>query len=103
MPRARLTLVEEEAAFGLEIERLRAAGERVGAMLPPEWPLAEDRQTLVYEWASMEEGAAQAQRLFAGLRELDMRGATVIVCPLPRAEGVGLAMRDRLQKAARKR
>lgn len=101
-PRARLMLVEGEAAFRLELERLRAAGERIGAMLPPEWTLAEDQQTLVYEWASMAEGAAQAQRLFAGLRELDMRGATVIVCPLPRAEGVGLAMRDRLQKAARK-
>jgi len=39
--------------------------------------------------------------LFAGLRELDGAGATVIICPLPRDVGLGVALRDRLLKAAR--
>ena len=42
-----------------------------------------------------------ARRLFAGLRELDAAGATVIVCPLPENKGLGIAIRDRLLKAAR--
>jgi L-threonylcarbamoyladenylate synthase len=33
---------------------------------------------------------------------LDEAGATVILCPLPDLGGVGLALRDRLEKAARK-
>ena len=33
--------------------------------------------------------------------ELDAAGATVIICPLPAAEGLGIAIRDRLTKAAR--
>ena len=42
-----------------------------------------------------------ARRLYAGLRELDAQGATVIFCPLPKNEGLGTAMRDRLFRAAR--
>jgi L-threonylcarbamoyladenylate synthase len=36
------------------------------------------------------------------LRWLDAAGAAVIICPLPEAKGIGVAIRDRLQKAARK-
>jgi L-threonylcarbamoyladenylate synthase len=42
-----------------------------------------------------------ASALFAGLRQLDAGGLDVIACPLPPAEGLGLALRDRLEKAAR--
>lgn len=41
-----------------------------------------------------------AQRLFAALRALDSYGLVVILCPLPPSEGIGLAIRDRLQRAA---
>ena len=41
-----------------------------------------------------------AEKLYAGLRALDAEGCTVILCPLPPAEGVGEAIRDRLRKAA---
>jgi len=37
------------------------------------------------------------------LRELDAQGATVILCPLPSEQGIGLALRDRLRKAAREK
>jgi L-threonylcarbamoyladenylate synthase len=35
------------------------------------------------------------------MRALDEEGVEVIVCPLPPAEGIGLAVRDRLRKAAK--
>lgn len=41
-----------------------------------------------------------AQRLFAGLRELDATGVTVILARLYPPEGIGLAIRDRLIRAA---
>jgi L-threonylcarbamoyladenylate synthase len=40
-----------------------------------------------------------AHKLFSGLRALDAEGCTVILCPVPPAEGIGAAMRDRLRKA----
>jgi hypothetical protein len=41
-----------------------------------------------------------AARLYAGLRWLDEHQATVILCPVPPATGIGLAIVDRLRKAA---
>jgi L-threonylcarbamoyladenylate synthase len=35
------------------------------------------------------------------LRELDAAGATIILCPMPGNHGLGVAIRDRLLKAAR--
>ena len=49
-------------------------------------------------WTKPEE---LARELYAGLRALDAEGCTVILCPLPPAEGIGVAIRDRLRKAAR--
>jgi L-threonylcarbamoyladenylate synthase len=47
-------------------------------------------------WAAPEE---LARSLYAGLRALDAAGCTVILCPVPPAEGIGAAIRDRLIKA----
>ena len=47
-------------------------------------------------WSAPEE---MAHELYAGLRALDGAGCTVILCPLPPAEGIGAAIRDRLIKA----
>jgi L-threonylcarbamoyladenylate synthase len=41
-----------------------------------------------------------AHRLFASFRVLDAQGVVVILCVLPPATGLGLAVRDRLQRAA---
>lgn len=98
-PRARLLLVENEAemrsvALGL------ASAERVGVMLPFGWTV--DQAVEAFAWADWADGDGLAQRVFAGLRELDARGASVIVCPIPAMGGVGEALRDRLGKAARR-
>ena len=56
---------------------------------------------LVFRWGRWNHYEELAQRLFAGLRWLDAAGATVIVCPMPAPEGIGVAIRDRLKRAAR--
>jgi len=80
-------------------EELSRAGERVGVMLPQGWTAT--AATEAFPWGEWEDRQALAQRLFAGLRDLDARGVTAILCPRPEAGGVGLAIRDRLEKAAR--
>jgi L-threonylcarbamoyladenylate synthase len=100
-PRARLLLVEKadtKKIFSLAAG-LQAAGETVGVMLPA--ALVKEGSYLVYEWGDLEDQEKLARRLFAGLRELDAAGATVIVCPLPENRGLGITIRDRLLKAAR--
>ncbi|HUZ97481.1 MAG TPA: L-threonylcarbamoyladenylate synthase [Edaphobacter sp.] len=96
-PRAKLILVASEKELHQQEEQL--AGEKIGVLLPKSWTVKPS--TEVFPWASWDDGEALAQRLFAGLRDLDIRGVTTILCPLPEASGVGLAIRDRLEKAAR--
>lgn len=98
-PRAKLMLVNGAAELSEKAEELSRAGERVGVMLPRGWAATASAE--VFSWGDWEDRQALAQRLFAGLRDLDSREVTVILCPLPEAGGVGLAIRDRLEKAAR--
>jgi L-threonylcarbamoyladenylate synthase len=99
-PRARLILLEWPADKLLGVaEQLQAAGEVVGIMLPGNVNIG--RPYLTYRWGELTDQGELARRLFAGLRELDAAGATVIVCPLPEDQGLGVAIRDRLLKAAR--
>jgi L-threonylcarbamoyladenylate synthase len=91
-PRARLLLVRlAEAA-------LPWRGERLGVMLPAE-VTAPAEAAAVFAWGRWAAPEEMAQGLYAGLRALDAQGCTVILCPLPPAEGIGAAMRDRLIKA----
>ena len=107
-PRARVELVFEpsrgqgpmELSLVEAIDRVPDQPEEVGVMLPEGWDASSAR--LVYRWGPWGDGEALARRLFAGLRELDERGAKVIVCPVPEMEGIGEAIRDRLRKAAMK-
>jgi len=108
-PRARMVLVERGGNENLRefwYRFLRVAGEQrgvVGLMLPSRFKEIEaNATTLIYRWGEWTDSAALAARLFAGLRELDARGAEVIVCPVPAADGIGDAVRDRLFKAALK-
>jgi len=71
----------------------------LGVMLPDEW--SGGGAPLIYEWGPWEDQALLAGRLYAGLRELDDRGATVILAPMPGIAGMGLAIQDRLKKAAK--
>ncbi|MGC2161798.1 MAG: L-threonylcarbamoyladenylate synthase [Silvibacterium sp.] len=106
-PLARLVLVDGAEAG--QVERFAAvaraaeqAGEKLGLMLPETFAYeGTGTKALVYRWGAWADEEELAQRLFAGLRWLDAAGATVIVCPLPEARGIGVAIRDRLKKAAR--
>ena len=69
-------------------------------MLPQGWTVPQDHIEL-FAWNSFDDNPALAHSLFSGLRDLDNRGVTVILCPLPSDNGLGLAIRDRLEKAAK--
>jgi L-threonylcarbamoyladenylate synthase len=100
-PRARLVLV------GAPLERLGKllaetardlVGEKVGVMLPAE-VVRPARVAAVFSWGRWAVPEELARALYAGLRALDDKGCTVILCPVPPAEGIGAAIRDRLLKA----
>jgi len=100
-PRARLVLIEGEWS---ELEA-RLAGvvmdlpeDQVGVMLPYGIH-APAGAAEVFAWGDWSAPAGMARSLYAGLRWLDGAGCTVILCPLPPAEGIGAAIRDRLLKA----
>jgi L-threonylcarbamoyladenylate synthase len=99
-PHATLILVDTESELNNRLKQLLADKEKVGVMLPQDWTI-HHRHVEIYRWNSFDNNEALAQTLFSGLRELDRRGVTVILCPLPANAGVGLAIRDRLQKAAK--
>lgn len=107
-PRARLILIDgsgeaQVAAFGDALKKAQQNGGAVGLMLPDEFEsvAANANGAIFYRWGKWSDAGGLAQRLFAGLRSLDRAGATVILCPLPAAAGIGVAMRDRLSKAAK--
>jgi L-threonylcarbamoyladenylate synthase len=104
-PRARLILVEgpqEILGKRLEIAALELHGERVGIMLPfgVDAPLGLAGCS-VFFWGRWTRPEEMARELYSGLRTLDQEGCTVILCPMPPAEGIGAAIRDRLSKGAR--
>jgi L-threonylcarbamoyladenylate synthase len=107
-PQAKLISVSgtREAFLAAVAEHVRQEGERgeyVGVMAPEQWL---DQQALasggvvIFDWGTWGNWQQLAQNLFAGLRYLDKPGVSVIVCPLPPEEGLGLALRDRLIRAA---
>jgi L-threonylcarbamoyladenylate synthase len=70
-------------------------------MTPEEFKSDVRGADFVFAWGRWSDLESMAQRLFAGLRWLDAQEATHIVCPLPPERGIGRALRDRLEKAAR--
>jgi L-threonylcarbamoyladenylate synthase len=122
-PRAQMVLVEtralesrtsesralenEEATIGFQlfqaVARLRGQGSsvRVGVMAPEEFKSDVSSADAVFGWGRWGDLDSLAKRLFSGLRWLDAQEATHIVCPLPAERGIGWALRDRLEKAAR--
>ena len=106
-PEARMILVEGNAEqFRATLEEQVSKlgdGDYVGAMVPESWL---DEHSLsrgglvIFDWGPWSDPARLAHNLFAGLRYLDKPGVSVIVCPLPAANGLGLALRDRLLRAA---
>lgn len=106
-PRARMVLVEAPdpnagaTAVLNRVELLTTEAAKVAIMVPEGWSRGSVR--LVHEWGPWDDLETLAARLFTGLRALDDAGANVIVCPLPKGGGLGDALRDRLQKAAREK
>ena len=107
-PRARLLVFEDEALAATweralaEVQALAQQGLRVGALVPDDLVsrfLAVGAQT-VMSVGALANPTEVAQRLFAGLRALDDAGVAVIVCGSFAPTGLGLAIRDRLWRAA---
>ncbi|MFF9896699.1 L-threonylcarbamoyladenylate synthase [Streptomyces longispororuber] len=96
-PSARVVLVEPENLLA-EAERAQEAGHRVGVFLPPrlaDTPVKAHAQVAVP--AAMD---AYARGLYGFLRALDQQGCDLIVASLPGEEGLGLAIANRLRRAA---
>lgn len=105
-PRARLVLLNGERGAVLNALQARAraeadAGRKVGFLLAEEdLPLVDTSIGIFESLGSVDNLEAVARRLFAALRGLDARGVDVIFArALPR-EGLGLAVWDRLVRAA---
>jgi L-threonylcarbamoyladenylate synthase len=99
-PRARLLLIEGDLAeltARLEGAVQDLPEDQVGVMLPDSIPAPAG--ATVFAWGRWSAPQELARTLYAGLRKLDADGCTVILCPLPPAEGIGAAIRDRLLKA----
>jgi L-threonylcarbamoyladenylate synthase len=101
-PRARLVLVAGTSAALQTAVRLARSGAptaSIGVLLPDGWPLPEE--VIPQSWGRWDDSEALAATLFSGLRALDDRGVSLILCPVPEPGGLADAIRDRLQKAAR--
>ncbi|MEU1449950.1 L-threonylcarbamoyladenylate synthase [Streptomyces mirabilis] len=96
-PRARVVLVEPEKVVA-EAELAQELGHQVGVFLPPSFAGAPVRvHAVVAVPGSM---AAYARGLYGFLRELDQQGCDLIIAYLPAEEGLGLAIANRLRRAA---
>ncbi len=105
-PRAELRLFDGPdaslcRALADAVVELRSAGRSVGLLVADE-----DRESLsppgvpLVSLGSLADLEQIARNLFAGLRELDARGVDVILARAYPPSGIGLAIRDRLLRAA---
>lgn len=101
-PQARVLLCAPlPEALLAQTEHTLQQGETVGVMKPIGWQLPSDPRLKVYTWGEWGDWRALAQRLFDGLRWLESEGVQTIICPLPPPQELALAIRDRLERAAR--
>jgi L-threonylcarbamoyladenylate synthase len=96
-PRAQLILAASQAEFAAEIAKHPPA--ELGVMLPDGWSAG--NAAAIFRWGPWDNAEVLARLLYLGLRVLDDRGVKVIVCPVPQMGGLGEALRDRLEKAAK--
>lgn len=96
-PSARVVLVEPEKVVD-EARIAEEQGHRVGVLLPPSLAdTAVKAHTVVEVPASL---ASYARELYGILRDFDQRGCDLIVASLPVEQGLGLAIGNRLRRAA---
>jgi L-threonylcarbamoyladenylate synthase len=103
-PRARLIVVEGKADSVRErvrqlVNLYMASGKRVGILTTDENRFAYDVPT-IKSLGSRQDVAMAAKRLFALLREFDRDGVDVIIAEGVPVRGLGLAVMNRLRKAA---
>nr|BFE51296.1 L-threonylcarbamoyladenylate synthase [Saccharothrix mutabilis subsp. capreolus] len=96
-PRAKVVLVEPELVLA-EARRAQEEGRRVGVFLPP--ALADTPVTAHAVVPVPASTTAYARGLYGYLRELDLRGCDLIIASLPAERGLGLAIANRLRRAA---
>jgi L-threonylcarbamoyladenylate synthase len=96
-PRAELVLTPRDE-LAPRLEALRARGAKIGLLAP----LAVQREASgVHARVSLpDEPEGYARGLYAGLRELDANGVDVIAVVAPAERGLGVAVMDRLERAA---
>ena len=96
-PSARVTILKGSfAQFKAYVEAHSAPGTMALCFAGEE----EDLPVPAIAFGSADDGGTQAARIFAALRELDARGAKTVFARFPRMEGVGLAVFNRLVRAA---
>jgi len=105
-PRAQLVVYDATGDAGrvavlAGVRRALAAGRRVGALVPDEEADAlEALGAVVERLGPASAPAEQTRRLYAALRALDARGCDLLLAHTFTREGLGLALWDRLRRAA---
>ncbi len=105
-PRTRLIVYDATDAAGRAAvlagaRRCIADGLRVGALVPDEEAATLTALGVVVERLGPGDAPAeQTRRLYAALRALDARGCDLLLAHTFAREGLGLALRDRLRRAA---
>jgi len=90
-----------DRAMLAEIRRRQAQGERVGVLIADEdIPTFALTGARIYTLGSANEPEQIATHLFSGLRTLEEASVQSILCRSFTEQGLGLAIRDRLRKAA---
>ena len=94
-PRAGLLVVDRAQLFA-EAQRRQSEGQRVAALAPASVALP----PAVHRADMPEDAEGFARELYGALRRLDAEGFDLVVAALPDEQGLGLAVKDRLLKAA---
>ncbi|KPI25366.1 Sua5/YciO/YrdC/YwlC family protein [Actinobacteria bacterium OV450] len=96
-PRARVVLVDPEEVH-VEAETAGGLGHQVGVLLPAAFADVPVKAHAVV--AVPASPAAYARSLYGFLREFDQQGCDLIIASLPAERGLGLAIANRLRRAA---
>lgn len=95
------TVEAMRSAMLAEVRRRSAQGESVGVLLADEdVPIFQESGAIVHSLGNASDPQQIATSLFAGLRQLENAEVQIIFCRNFEASGLGLAIRDRLLKAA---
>lgn len=97
-PKANLILCSEENFHEL-LEEWQDRSSRVGVLSSK---VPQNRDQHLTWFAFGQESTTQAQRLYSSLRQADKLGVEVLLVLLPKNSGIGVAIHDRLRRAAHK-